>query len=125
MLSDIDFSGDAFRFDAKYTVSDRLALSMLRAHQIRRLKTSARCGCVAGFMVLMAKYGRAFFMPVAFAAIKYEAHEKATYGNRRAPDGTASFSLSELEQNSVEFFKDPQTALWDWHPALSKLVRKT
>lgn len=124
--SDIDFSGGgrgfgghfAIAFDAKATMGNRLPLANVKAHQVRRLVESARCGCLAGFLVLLSEQNRAFFVPADFMDRKFVDLERSKVSRRRAAPGAASLSLPELEQNAVEIFRNKSNGLWDYLPRL-------
>jgi recombination protein U len=118
--SDVDFSGGgagfSVCFDAKACASATFPLSNLTDHQIRRLKQSARCGTVAGFMIRMSKFSRVFFVPVAYADRR---HLGWLTQGRRARPGTASLSLADLEENAIEI-PCGANRLWDWLACLIK-----
>ena len=120
--SDVDFSGGGYNpktgttfaivFDAKCTAADRLALSMLKEHQIYRLRQSHKCRCLAGFLVLMAKFDRVFWLPYGVAERKFTDYKKQT-GKRAAP-GSASFTMNELESSCIEIRKNKTNGCFDW-----------
>lgn len=120
--SDVDFSGGGKNFsvcfDVKETSADKLPLSMLKPHQIHRIRESAACGTVAGFLVMLSLYDRFFFIPSLFIQNKNENYLRQKIGKRRASKGSASITLSELEANCVEIFRHKTNMLWHWLPRL-------
>lgn len=118
--SDVDFSGGgrgfSICFDAKHCEQKLYPLANLTDHQIRRLIDSSRCGCISGFMLRMEMFNRVFFIPAAYADDRKTALQRQ--GSKRAKAGTASLSISDLEQNCVEIHRNHINGLWDWLPAL-------
>lgn len=119
--SDVDFSGGgknfSICFDAKSCEGPTFPLANFTEHQIARLRQSARCGTIAGFMVQMKKVDRVFFVPVDYADKRYI--KWIVQPGRRAKPGTASISIKEFEENAVEVVKSI-SGLWDWLPVLAR-----
>ncbi len=121
--SDVDFSGGgkgfglpfSICFDAKSCKAKTFPLTNFASHQIARLRVSAKCGCIAGFMVRMEAFDRVFFVPSSYAALREEALLRQT--GRRAKPGTASISIAEMEDEAVEISRD-KNGMWDWAPEL-------
>ncbi len=122
ILSDCDFSGGGgtgnFIFDAKETSKNNFPFSMIRDHQVYRLKQSARCKVTAGVMIKFTTVSRVFFIPIEAFDKKYENWLKQSMV--RAKNGTASLSLPECENIGVEIFRHRQNMLWDWLAVIGK-----
>jgi len=122
--SDIDFAGGgrgfAVCFDAKATNGDRFPLLNIKPHQVQRIKESAKCGTIAGFMIRFTEHRRVFFIRSVEISKKFENWEKSKIRGSRAAKGTASLSIAELEQNSIEIFRNKMNSTWDWLPYLVK-----
>lgn len=118
--SNVDFSGGnadlAFCFDAKQVKGKSLPLSNVHAHQVLRLRRSAKCGVVAGLMVKFSDVDRVFFLGAAQLEAKYEGWQKQT--GKRAKVGTASIAIAELEEVGEEIAKIKVNGLWDWYSVL-------
>lgn len=119
--SAVDFSGGnatfSICFDAKQTEQKNFPLEKVSPEQVKRLKMSDRCGTIAGLMVWFVEPDRVFFVPSAYLTERYEKWEKLSFGKRRAPPGTASLSIADLEANGREIFKDINK-YWDWFTIL-------
>lgn len=119
--SDVDFSGGndecAYAFDTKECAETYIPMEKLKAHQIHRLWLSAKCRCIAGFMIKFTKANRVFFAPVGFVTEKQMIWQSQT--GKRAASGTASISIAELELRGREVFQDKRNGLWDWFRYIS------
>lgn len=124
--SDVDYSGGgsgclgvpfSICFDAKMCAGDKISIANFRPHQIHRIRQSARCGVIAGFMVRFNQFDRVFFIPNRYMQIKYENYLKNKIG-RRAKPGTASYTAAELSANAIEIFRHTGNGLWDWMRAI-------
>ena len=120
--SDVDYvgGGSSFSivFEAKTSAGTNFPLANIEPHQLEKLRQRDRCGILAGAMVMMAKYERAFFVPFKYLDKRNEILLKQT--GRRAAPGTASISLSDFESYATEIFKHKNNRLWDWLPQLVK-----
>jgi len=118
--SDIDFSGGgkgfSVTFDAKLCSDRHFPIANIKVHQIIRLKQSARCGCISGFLIKMEKYSRVFFIPVGYVDDRWVKLQMQS--GRRAKPGTASLSIGDMEANGTEILKDIN-GLYNW---LDRLV---
>lgn len=114
VYSDVDFSGGgenfSVMFDAKETSVNRLPIANIRPHQIDRLYKASRCGVIAGLMVKLVKVDRVFFIPAAVVRDKE--------ADLLAGRGSASFSISDLEDDAVEIRRNTY-GLWDWLSVLT------
>jgi recombination protein U len=116
--SDVDFSGGgknfSICFDAKESQGKIFPLSNVHPHQIHRLRQSSRCGTIAGFMVKMVDVDRVFFVRAELMEARFEIWQRQP--GRRAKPGTASISLEDLGDFSIEIRKDPKNMLWNYLP---------
>lgn len=121
--SDVDFSGGgkgfAICFDAKVTEKPHFPLANLSDHQLARLRQSARCGTIAGFMIKLAAHDRVFFLPARQADERFTHWQ--THRGRRAKPGMASIKVEDLASIAVEITKNKINGLWDWLPAIQQL----
>lgn len=122
--SDVDFSGGGKNFsvcfDAKHCEAKTFPISSMAEHQIHRLRQSARCGAIAGFMLQMVMFDRVFFIPVKYADDRMMAYRRQRVGGR-AKAGTASISLSDLVNNCVEIPRS-RAGIRDWLPILTGAI---
>lgn len=120
--SDVDFvgAGEKFgiSFDAKTCRATNFPLSNIENHQIYKLKDRDRCGVIAGIMVYLILFNRVFFVPYKYLELRQTILLKQA--GRRAKSGTASISLSEFEQHTIEIFRHKSNTLWDWFKYLAK-----
>lgn len=121
--SEPDFAGGganfSIKFDAKESRGNSIPLGNFKPDQIHRLKLSAKCGGVTGFMVKMSEHERVFFISEKFVAEKYEAWMRLkNIPGKNAPKGTASISIAELEEFGKEIKRHRINGLWDWFPVL-------
>lgn len=120
--SDVDFVGSGSRFgiafDAKTSSGTNFPLSMVKPHQMLKLRQRSLCKITSGAMVLMAKYNRVFF--VSFDYLDRRQMQLLRQTGPRATPGTASISMADLEAHAVEIFKHKTNQLWHWLPQLVK-----
>ena len=118
--SDVDFvgAGENFGicFDAKVCKTKTFPLANIENHQFYKLRERDKCKIIAGVIVYLGFYDRAFFVPYKFLEKKQTILQKQT--GRRAAPGTASISLAELESNAAEIFRHKSNFLWDWLKAI-------
>lgn len=114
--SDVDFSGGgkgfSICFDAKVSKGNTFPLANIAAHQIHRLRQSARCGTIAGFMIKMKDHDRVFFCPVKFIDTRFEQWQRQP--GKRAKPGTASLSFEDFAGYAYEIKKNSTNGLWDY-----------
>jgi recombination protein U len=119
--SDVDFSGGndrgSYVFDTKETAKESFPLTSVRDNQLIRLRQSAKCGTIAGFLVKFTALDRVFFAHISFIDEKFVQWKKQT--GRRAAPGTASISFEEMQERAVEVFR-AKNGLWDWYKAIGK-----
>jgi len=118
--SDVDFSGGgkgfSICFDAKSSKGKLFPLSNVSPHQIARLKQSARCGTIAGFMIRMKDLDRVFFCPVAYMDSRFTKWQRQS--GKRVKAGIASLSIDDLTNLTVEIARHRTNGLWDYLPRL-------
>jgi penicillin-binding protein-related factor A (putative recombinase) len=114
-------------FDAKATAGDSIPLANLKttkggaSHQIHNLKQAAKCGALAGFLILFYEHKRCFWAPVKFVDWKEQQYLRASSAKgKRAKPGTASISIAELEANGIEIPKNKINLTWDWFAVLAQ-----
>lgn len=128
--SDVDFTGGgrlagdrkfAVCFDAKEVKGARFPLANVKPHQVDLLKKRARCGFVAGLLVYFSEHDRAFFVSADFLDRRYTAMLAQKKG-RTAKPGTASLSISDLEEFCLEITREKTNGLWDWLPVVPVFI---
>src|SRR5438045_1599613 len=121
--SDVDFSGGgkgfAICFDAKFTEKPHFPLANISDHQLVRLKQSARCGTIAGFMIKLGVHDRVFFLPIKQADERFMHWQ--THRGRRAKPGMASINVDDLASIGVEITQSKINGLWDWLPVIQQM----
>lgn len=123
--SDVDFVGGglfqnkyfSIAFDCKETSTSRFPLNNVEPHQLDKLRDRTRCGFIAGIMLKFSETNRTFFVHYNLLSRRIEEMKKLKIG-RRAKPGTASLSLTDCQDFTIEIFHHKQNMLWDYLPLL-------
>ena len=118
--SDVDYSGGgkgfSICFDAKSSKGRLFPLSNVSPHQLARLRQSASCGTIAGFMIKMKDLDRVFFFPVGVMNSRFDNWQRQP--GKRVKAGIASLSIEDLTNLGIEIPKHRTNQLWDYLPRL-------